>query len=208
MKLILKDYENYVCKMARSFHKRNSHVDYDDLVQSGWLGLLEAYNKFDEKFNVKFLTYASFYIKKHIRETIHKNTVVEFPRDLTRIFFRLEKARNEIQYKDRLEATPELLSKKTGISINKIKKYEVYFNGFNPCYNVDELLTPEMDDVNFETIKTVLDRLTDKQREIFLDRVEGKHLIEIGNEHNLTAERIRQILLPIVKKIKRKINEL
>ena len=37
---------------------KNKGVDYDDLFQLGSIGLLKAINNFDEKFNVKFSTYA------------------------------------------------------------------------------------------------------------------------------------------------------
>lgn len=205
MKLILKDYENFIYKTARSISRRNPHIDLDDLIQSGWLGLLEAYNKFDESFNVKFLTYASFYVKKHMKETVHKNTIVEYPRDLTRIFFKLEKAKSALIQANE-DVTKEKLAKQIGISVKKLNKYESYFQGFFFIHEVDDIENPEIDDLRFETIRTVLDELTDPQRDMLLERLEGKKLIEIGAKHNLCAERIRQLLEVVYATIRRKIN--
>ena len=209
MKLILKDYENFIYKTARSFYMRNGHVELDDLVQAGWLGLLEAYNKYDESYQNKFLTYASFYVTKHIREVIHKNNVVEFPRDITRMYFRIENAKNEIVYKDREEVTYEKIAEKTSIPVKKIQKYEAYFIGFHVMSDLDELEAPELDDVRFETIKNVLGSLPETHRNMLLDRLEGKNLTEMGREYNLCAERIRQVLNDIISKLKRRVaNEL
>jgi RNA polymerase sporulation-specific sigma factor len=204
MKLILQDYENYVYKTARSFHRRNYHVELDDLIQAGWVGLLEAYNKYDESYGTKFLTYASFYVKKHIQETIHKNTVVEFPRDITRLYFRIEDAKNEIAHRDNEEVTLEKVAEKTGISAKKIRKYESYFMGFNPSDNIDDIENPEVD-VRFETIRTIVDELPERQKEMLLDRLEGRTLKEIGVENDLCIERIRQLLVVILDKVRKKV---
>lgn len=204
MKLILKDYENFIYKTARSFSRRNPHVELDDLVQAGWVGLLEAYNKFDESYNNKFLTYASFYVRKHIQETIHKNTVVEFPRDITRMYFRIENAKNEIMFKDREDVTTEKIAARTGLSIKRIKKYESYFMGFHSIADIEEIENPT-DDLRYETIKHAIENLPETQKNMLLDRLEGKNLTEMGKEYHLCAERVRQILNVILEKVRRKI---
>lgn len=46
---------------------RNHYGDYDDLMQSGFCGVMHAYSKFDFKKNVKFTTYAYFWIRAYVR---------------------------------------------------------------------------------------------------------------------------------------------
>jgi RNA polymerase sigma factor (sigma-70 family) len=209
MKLFLKDYENFIYKTARSYYRKTSCVELDDLVQAGWLGLLEAYERYDESYQNKFLTYASFYVTKHMQEAIHKNNVVEFPRDIIRMYFRIENAKNEIVYKDHEEVTVEKVAEKTKLPIKKIQKYEAYFVGFHTLSDYEELEAPELDDVRFETIKGVLNTLPETHKNMLLDRLEGKNLTEMGREYNLCAERVRQVLNEIITKLKRRIeNEL
>ena len=206
MKLILKDYENFIYKTARSYHRRNAYLELDDLVQAGWLGLLEAYNKFDESYKNKFLTYASFYVNKHIQEVIHKNNVIEFPRDITRMYFRIENAKNEILFKEQGDVTLEKVAEKTKIPIKKIKKYEAYFVGFHSISEIEDIESPMNEDVRFETIRNVLDSLPEMQKNMLMDRLEGKNLTEMGKEYNLSAERVRQLLNIIMDKLRKRIS--
>ncbi len=50
----------------------NSGVPFDDLVQEGMIGLIEAQQRFDSSKNTSFSTYAQFWIKKRILESIDK----------------------------------------------------------------------------------------------------------------------------------------
>lgn len=54
----------YVRYIARQY--ANAKVHYEDLVQEGVVGLLIARKNFNPSFNVKFITYAIYYIKEHI----------------------------------------------------------------------------------------------------------------------------------------------
>tara|TARA_R110000772_G_scaffold139394_2_gene248494 strand:- start:183 stop:686 length:504 start_codon:yes stop_codon:yes gene_type:complete len=46
---------------------RNHYGEYNDLMQSGYVGVMHAYSKFDFKKNVKFTTYAFFWIRAYVR---------------------------------------------------------------------------------------------------------------------------------------------
>ena len=56
---------------------RNHYGEYNDLMQSGFCGVMHAYNKFDFKKNVKFTTYAYFWIRAYVREAAMKNWHVQ-----------------------------------------------------------------------------------------------------------------------------------
>ena len=62
----------YIYSEAKKLNSKN--VLEDDLVMAGIQGLLEAIPKFDISSNNRFMTFASFWIRKELLECIHKNS--------------------------------------------------------------------------------------------------------------------------------------
>lgn len=52
---------------------RNHYGDYNDLCQAGYMGVVEAFNRFDKKKNVKFSTYAFWWIRRRVKDTATDN---------------------------------------------------------------------------------------------------------------------------------------
>ncbi len=67
------DYLPLVKSIASRYKK--SKVPSEDLIQEGFLGLLEAEKRFDPSRKIKFSTYAFYWIKKRILETIQKEKI-------------------------------------------------------------------------------------------------------------------------------------
>lgn len=64
---------NYTKLIASIAHRyKRPGIEVDDLIQEGYLGLMEAENRYDKESNTKFTTYATFWIKKFILEFIQK----------------------------------------------------------------------------------------------------------------------------------------
>ena len=58
-----------------------SHMEYEDMVQEAYLGLMDAADRFDPKRGMKFSTYARWYILMRIMDAIHnRNEIVRTPR--------------------------------------------------------------------------------------------------------------------------------
>ena len=69
--------------IARRIHERlPQHVELDDLISAGTLGLLDACTKFDPKKNVQFRSYAQFRIRGAILDSLR--TLDWSPRELRR----------------------------------------------------------------------------------------------------------------------------
>ena len=69
--------------LARRIHERlPQHVDIEDLVSAGVLGLLDAFQKFDPEKKVQFRSYAQFRIRGAILDSLR--TLDWSPRDLRR----------------------------------------------------------------------------------------------------------------------------
>ena len=69
--------------LARRIHERlPQHVDIEDLVSAGVLGLMDAFSKFDPQQKVQFRSYAQFRIRGAILDS--RRTLDWSPRDLRR----------------------------------------------------------------------------------------------------------------------------
>lgn len=58
--------------IASKYHTNKIGIEYEDLVSYGVMGLIDAFNKFDENRGVKFSTYASIRISSYIIDEIRK----------------------------------------------------------------------------------------------------------------------------------------
>jgi RNA polymerase sigma factor for flagellar operon FliA len=93
--------------LARRIHERlPSHVELDELIGAGVLGLMDAYKKFDPEKKVKFRSYAQFRVRGAILDSLR--TLDWSPRDLRR------KARE-------IEAAIQVLTGRTGRSPSEVE---------------------------------------------------------------------------------------
>ncbi len=68
---LIKEHENYIYTLVNKYGDTNNR---EDLYQQGVLGLLVAHRKFDkERYKVKFLTYAGYYVTKYILTYLKKD---------------------------------------------------------------------------------------------------------------------------------------
>ena len=67
--------QNYLPLVKSIVSRYKGRVSFEDLIQEGFLGLLEAEKRFDSSKKAKFSTYAFYWIKKRILETIRKEKI-------------------------------------------------------------------------------------------------------------------------------------
>ncbi|RKY42015.1 MAG: hypothetical protein DRP80_07235 [Candidatus Omnitrophota bacterium] len=65
-------YQNYLPLVKSIASRYKGRVPFEDLIQEGFLGLLEAEKRFDSSKKAKFSTYAFYWIKKKISEAVRK----------------------------------------------------------------------------------------------------------------------------------------
>lgn len=59
----------FVKKLA---HKYGGKVPFEDLVQEGMIGIIEAHKRYDSKRGTNFLTYAAYWIKRQMLNSVYK----------------------------------------------------------------------------------------------------------------------------------------
>ena len=214
-----------VVKIAKSYV--TSDVSFLDLVQEGNLGLIKASSKFDYRRNVRFSTYASWWIRHAIgRALADKGHAVRVPVHALDTQHRLARATEVISLKLGRTPTDEELAEEVGIDRKRLER--VRKHTMAPVCSLDreisdsddrrymDLLSDESVPSPFEStmlrawstdLNEVLGILTEMEESIIrwrygLDDGEEMTLKEIGAHYNLSRERIRQLQEQALRKIR------
>ena len=172
----------FVFDVAKHYTGRG--ISISDLISEGNMGLIKAVDKFDEDKDVKFISYAVWWIRQAMLEAIKKKKLLNI--------IEIENTESKVSV---LEST---------ISDDEdeiIKRGEVSFS------NEAEERKRETSQAQKEVIEQLLSVLNKREREIIenyygLNDMKELTLAEIGEKYNLSIERVRQINKTSFKKIR------
>ena len=116
----LLEYEKLVYSIINKYGK---YADRDDLYQVGMLGLIQASKNYDEKFNIKFSSYAYYYVLGEVTKYIRENRNVKVSKDLVKLHSSIEKARCVME--QRLGREPTITEISLFLEIDEDKISEV-----------------------------------------------------------------------------------
>lgn len=221
-----------VCKYAYIYMKRYKNLlDFEDLEQVGFMGLLTASQKYKVELGYQFSTYATWWIIQAIsREIMNKGHIIRIP---VHLFEKMNTvARLEHQYlKLGLNERVRKIVEETSFSEEEVRKIlslitnvfsYVSLNTFihdeekhEFIESVETIESESIEDILSKLeleriVKTVLMNLNEKEQEIIKLRygigdkkADSKTLEFIGRKFNVTRERIRQLENSILKKLTR-----
>ena len=203
----------FVVAVAKKFQGQG--IPFEDLINEGNLGLIKAVDRFDESRGFRFISYAVWWITQGIRQAIQKTgRIIRLPAHIRESMGKLYRKSIELEQNIEREPSAEELAEITKTSpgwIDDLKKV------FTEPVSLDEsfgdsdtalmhLLAskdprPEatlMKNSLEKEILSVLDTLDDREKFVIINYFgfqgkEQKNLQEIGNDLNITSERVRQI---------------
>lgn len=218
----------FVVSVAKQY--QNQGIDLIDLIQAGNTGLIEAANRFDVDKGFRFISYAVWWIRQAIIQSLSDNSrVIRLPISQIHSASKINKAISDFEQKNQRIPSEEELEKILGIPANKINKI---LNSESKMLSIDTPFkdeeegtlvdvipnsnSPKADSLIEKEHKTkeinmLLNTLNDREHDIirmyFGIGCFPVTLEEIGEKFGVTYERIRQIKEKALKELrKHKIN--
>ncbi|HUR81233.1 MAG TPA: sigma-70 family RNA polymerase sigma factor [Thermoanaerobaculia bacterium] len=110
----------FVVSYAKRY--RNAHVLFLDLINEGNIGLIHAAKKYDPDKNVKFITYAVWWIRQAILHALSEQAgAFRLPPKRANLMYRLEKAIATAMTEGNHIPTPDELAQNLGVSVKEVQ---------------------------------------------------------------------------------------
>jgi RNA polymerase primary sigma factor len=155
----------FVVSYAKRY--RNAHVLFLDLINEGNIGLIHAAKKFDPDKNVKFITYAVWWIRQAILHALsEQGGAFRLPPKRANLMYRLEKAISTAITDGNHMPTPDELAKVLGVTVKEVQTL-LRANSDNFSLNAeldDESHTELADVIEQTTIPSAEDEMQEQSR--------------------------------------------
>ncbi|XP_013742568.1 RNA polymerase sigma factor sigC-like [Brassica napus] len=118
---LVKSTRSLVLFLARNY--RGLGIAHEDLIQAGYVGVLQGAERFDHTRGYKFSTYVQYWIRKSMSTMVSRHARgVHIPASIIRTMSQIQKARKTLKTSQGIKyPADEEISKLTGYSLKKIR---------------------------------------------------------------------------------------
>ncbi|BFN37637.1 MAG: polymerase primary sigma factor [Candidatus Marinimicrobia bacterium] len=216
----------FVVSVAKDYQGQG--LPLTDLINEGNLGLIKAAERFDETRGFKFISYAVWWIRQSILQALAEHSrIVRLPLNRVGTITKITRAAEELEGTGERTPNPDEIADKLGLKTYEISdavrisrrhhSLDAPFRDGEKNSLIDIIedsgqQTPDhllMDESLESEIRSALDTLKDRERDVIkmyfgIDREYALTLNEIGEEFNLTRERVRQIKEKAIRRLRHK----
>ncbi len=214
----------FVVSVARNY--QNQGMSLSDLINEGNIGLVRAAQKFDEKKNFRFISYAVWWIRQAILQSLAEHSrIMRLPLNKAGAIHKITRTQTELEQRfNRLPDASEI-AHELGISENTVSEtiaissshvsLDAPLKDTDSSSLVDVIQTHSSNNPEDELqtislnkeIKKMLSFLTEREKEIIklyygIENETAYTLDEIGRKFNITRERVRQIKSKAISRLK------
>ena len=193
----------FVITVAKQY--QNQGLDFPDLISEGNLGLMKAIQNFDWSKNLRFISYAVWWVKQSILQSLNDNArTIRLPVNVVQDLHRAKKAieSNGGKLEDKFQNLPSMIDLDMNINEDGDTLVDIIKND-----------QADMPDESFNTKDELKNKLfsllnvLDEREKVIVEDYYGltgtpRTLEDIGGDFNLTKERVRQIKEKALRKLR------
>ncbi len=228
-KKLVMSHLRFVVHVARSYNGYGLQVA--DLIQEGNIGLMKAVKRFDPTVGVRLVSFAVHWIRAEMHEFILRNwriVKVATTKAQRKLFFNLRKSKKRLGWMNSTEV--KAVAKDLGVTVADVLEMESRLSGHDMAFDApqdsdeDERPAPvaylvdhgadpyqtleaeSQEDSDLGSLKKGLNKLDARSRDIIQRRWlrdgDKATLQELADEYGVSAERIRQVEVNAMKKMR------